>query len=254
MTRSLAFSMEYQFGSALDAGNDRETNEDRAVCCPESDFFAVIDGMGGLPGGERAAAFLEQILPLSIRRLIESLPEDCPVERAALELVSMLGDLSDSLYERTNEHGAISHGAALCAVWLVRRCVIVVHLGDCRVYWMRRYSDRVYALTDDHNVAAQLIAAGALGSEEARVHASSARLTRFMGMRTPGAPEMTCRRLNEGDRLLLCSDGLYREISNQELALVQCANGSVQEKCDRLIALAKERDGQDNISLVLLSF
>ena len=254
MTNSLAAELEFEFAFGLDAGNDRETNEDRVVCCPELGIFAVIDGMGGLAAGEQAAIWLEQVLPPCMRRMIDSLPEGCSIEHAAEEFTLQLQDLSDSLYRRTNDGGPIHYGAAFCAIWLVRRVVILVHMGDCRAYWMRHYSDTVYALTEDHNVAAQLIGAGALKPADARGHVSGAQLTRFLGMRAPGKPEMTCRRLNEGDRLLLCSDGLYREFTNPELAFVLRANGSNQEKCDRLIALAKERGGRDNISIVLLSF
>lgn len=253
MTRAPLFEMAFAYASGLDAGVVRAVNEDRVVCCPEEGFFAVIDGMGGLAEGEQTAEFLERMLPSEIRRLADSLPEHYSVEQAAGELVSLICELSDYLYEQTNRRGSVRFGAALCAAWLVRRCVILVHLGDCRAYWMRRFSDTVYCLTDDQNLVALLIAAGVQPSSEAAARASGSRLTRFVGMRPPCAPKMTCRRLNEGDRLLLCSDGLYRDVSREEMALIQRGSGSLKEKCDCLIRLANERGGRDNISVVLVS-
>lgn len=253
MKTSSSFQLEYRYAAGLDIGNIRKTNQDATVCCPEQGFFAVIDGMGGLTNGGQTADMLKEILPVMTTRLMETLPEVYPPELAAEALAKAIGGVSDSIFERTNEYGRITHGAALCAVWLVERCAVFVHLGDCRAYWLGQNAAEAGRLTDDHNVAAEMVAAGQLKPEEARGHVYSARLTRFVGMRAPATPKITYKRLNKGDRLLLCSDGLYGELEDAELTTGMRGDLPLQEHCEGMISLAKQHGGRDNISLVFIS-
>jgi len=247
------FQLEFQHAAGLDTGNVRNTNQDAVVCCPENGFFAVIDGMGGLTGGGQTADMLKDILPVLATRLTETLPGECPPELAGEALAKAIAGVSDSIFERTNEFGSVSHGAALCAVWLVERCAVFVHLGDSRGYWLGRDAAAAIRLTEDHNVAAEMVAAGMLKPEEARGHVYSARLTRFVGMRAPSAPRITYKRLNKGDRLLLCSDGLYGELEDAELTAGMRGDLPLQENCNGMIKLAKQHGGRDNISLICIS-
>jgi len=254
MTNTPLFSLGFEFASAVDAGQVRKSNQDRVVCCPESGFFAVIDGMGGLADGEKAADLIKDILPAMIVRLSETLPKEFTVELAGSALAKAIGGVSDSIFERTNENGRIAYGAALCAVWLVDHCAVIVHLGDSRAYWLGNGANEAVRLTRDHNVAAEMVAAGLLKPEEASRHSASARLTRFAGMRAPSAPEISYKRIGEGDCLLLCSDGLYGETKAEELSAGMRESLPAQERCDGLAALANRHGGRDNISLILISF
>lgn len=251
--RAEGFQYAYSYAAETDGGNVRQTNQDAVVCCPDQGFFAVIDGMGGLSGGGEAADMLEKILPALATRLRETLPDGYTPELAGEVLSGAIGGVSDGLYERTNAGGRIGFGAALCALLLVGRCAVVVHLGDCRCYWMGREAEAITRLTTDHNAAAEMVAAGLLTPEDARGSIYSSRLTRFAGMRAPAEPEITYKRLNEGDRLMLCSDGLYGELEERHVAAAMKSGLAPSDFCKKMISDANERGGKDNISLIMIS-
>ena len=251
--RTNGFQFEYSYAAKTDRGKVRQGNQDAVVCCPEQGFFAVIDGMGGLPGGGETAGMLEQILPALATRLKETLPDDYTPQLVGEMLSNAIAGVSDNLYERTNEGGRIGFGAALCALLLVDHCAVVVHLGDCRCYWIEREATTITRLTTDHNVAAEMVAAGLLKPDDARGSTYSARLTKFAGMRAPAGPEITYKRLNEGDRLMLCSDGLYGELEEQDIAAKMQTDPAPEDFCETMIANANEHGGRDNISLIMIS-
>lgn len=252
--RTNGFYYEYSYAAKTDPGKVRQANQDAVVCCPEQGFFAVIDGMGGLPRGGETTGILERILPALAIRLKETLPDDCTPELAGEALSKAIAGVSDNLYEQTNTDGNIGFGAALCALLLVDHCAVLVHLGDCRCYWMGWGTAAMTRLTTDHNVAAEMVAAGLLKSDCARRSPYSARLTKFVGMRAPAGPEATYKRLSKDDRLMLCSDGLHGELEEQDIAEEMKTGLTTAEFCETMIANANEHGGRDNISLIMISF
>jgi serine/threonine protein phosphatase PrpC len=186
-------------------------------------------------------------------RLRETLPEGYTPELAGEALSGAIGGISDKLFEQKNADGRINFGAALCALLLVDRCAVIVNLGDCRCYWLGREAETVARLTTDHNIAADMVAAGILSPEAARKSAYSARLTRFAGMPAPAVPGIAFKRLSEGDRLALCSDGLYGEVEEADIAAAMQSGLAPHEFCETMIAHAKEHGGRDNISLIMIS-
>jgi protein phosphatase len=236
----------------VDIGQKRPSNEDAVICCPDYGFFAVTDGMGGLYGGGETAEIIALVLPGLIEASYQVLMYDPRPERAAELLKERIRLLSDSIYMKLNQGGPFAFGATLCAVWLVGTEAIFVNLGDSRGYLLKSYKRQIRQVTHDHNVAAQLVESGELSPEVARRHPASASLSRFVGMKSPALPETFIEKFEVGDRILLCSDGLYGMVEEQELPALLRSSRSPSGVTDRLIREANLAGGADNISAVYI--
>ena len=249
--------MALQLVHITDKGATRPSNQD-SFCARISNFgretiamLAVCDGVGGLQSGELASTgavrcfeeWFEQQLP-------EIVQSGLTADVVFFSWHRMLETLHTALCSYSGKTG-IQLGTTVSALLLTRDALYQVQVGDSRIYLDDGLG--LVQLSKDQTLAMRKVEAGRLSPEALTTDRRSSILLQCLGYGKM-EPVFQCTKRPMQGAVLLCSDGLYREISNQELALVQCDNGSVQEKCDRLIALAKERDGQDNISLVLLSF
>ena len=131
---------------------------------------------------------------------------------------------------------------------LFRSKAIFVNLGDSRGYLLSRYKKQPIQITEDQNIAGILVRQGELTREAAKNHPASSRLTAFVGMKPPAEPEAFTVEVSPGDRILLCSDGLYGMMEERELARLMRASRSPELVCRRLIDRANENGGRDNIS------
>jgi serine/threonine protein phosphatase PrpC len=160
--------------------------------------------------------------------------------------------MSDALYRSGNSPKRIVYGATLAGVWLAGNQAVFVNPGDSRGYLLGRYQKKLKQITIDHNIAALLVQNGELSREAARNHESSSRLTAFVGMPQPAEPEVFSVEVRPGDRILLCSDGLYGMAEENEIAQILRSSRSPERVCQRLIAKANEKGGRDNISAVYI--
>jgi serine/threonine protein phosphatase PrpC len=244
----------YRFLSAVnvDIGARRSTNQDKVICCPDFGFFAVSDGMGGLPGGGETSAIIAKTLPLFIVSAYKKLKEEPTPQRAADLLAEQVRLLSDTIYTTMNPSGQINYGATLCGVWLVSSHAVFVNLGDSRGYLLENNLKHLRQVTVDHNVAAKLKEMGLLSPQEARDHPSSSSLTRFMGMDFSAKPDIFIEKLQVNDRILLCSDGLYGMIEDRRLYKWLLSSQRPQNIVKRLTKKANQAGGLDNISVAYI--
>jgi serine/threonine protein phosphatase PrpC len=249
-TELSVFSFLYAVGS--DVGAKRATNQDEVICCPEYGFFAVSDGMGGLYGGGETSAMIAKVLPSSISKAYGELQMNSCPEHSADLLSGQVRLISDSIYKTINRTSGFVYGATLCGVWLVGQFAVFINLGDSRGYILPSRKRRIRQITEDHNMAAVLVAAGELTRKEARNHPSSSSLTRFVGMGSPALPETFIEKVNTGDRILLCSDGLYGMLDDECLPRLMRSCKSPAKAVKRLIDEANFAGGRDNISLVYI--
>lgn len=231
-----------------DLGKKRRVNEDRVVCCPELGVYAVLDGMGGLSGGEAAAELAAQFFPKLLTAAHEELQKDPSLSRAAGLLKEGVRILSDGLYDALNHKGQPVFGTTLCGLWLVGQGAVFVNLGDSRGYHFCQGNLR--QITKDHNWAGVLVERGELTAQEARLHPGAAALTRFVGMKGPAQPEVFAVELQKGHRLLLCSDGLYGMTEDFLIASILRANPNPREAVEALINAANLAGGNDNMGIV----
>lgn len=236
----------------VDIGRERSANQDEVILCPEHGFYAVSDGMGGLRDGGKTSAMIKQVFPEMVAHMCEELDADPTAEHAARLLSDGAGLVSDSIYETGNEGHAIEYGATLCGVWLTGTSAVFVNIGDSRGYILRKNECALRQVTRDHNLAALLVERGDITREEARGHAASSRITRFVGMPKPAMPETFIEPLEPGDMLLFCSDGLHGMLDDERIAELLIWPGEPGDVCGRLIKAANEAGGRDNISALYI--
>ena len=250
MSRIQLASFDYTFRAAglTDIGKRRESNQDAVVLCPEIGFFAVSDGMGGLEGGKVAAEFVEQSMPALMQICFDEYGEHKSIEKAAGAFVQTVQMMSDKLFASGNTSKHFAYGATFAGCWLLGGKAIFVCLGDSRGYLLSKYKKQPRQITEDQNLAGILVKNGELSRAEAKNHPASSRLTAFVGMQSPALPEVFTVDVAPGDRILLCSDGLYGMVEERDMARLMRGSRSPERVCNRLIDRANENGGRDNIS------
>lgn len=253
MSRIELFSRKFTATSGVDIGKNRDTNQDQIIFCPEYGFFAVSDGMGGLAGGGETSRMIANVLPEFIKEAYTKLERKPSLATATRLLEEMVRLISDNIYENMNKDDDLfAFGATLCGVWLIDNCAVFVNLGDSRGYYLGCYQKTVRQVTSDHNVAALLVADGQLSRDEARHHPSSCSLTRFVGMQQPALPEIFVKKLQHGDRILVCSDGLHGMLKEERIARLMRSSRTNHRVVKRLINEANAAGGLDNIAVIYI--
>lgn len=224
--------------TASDVGNVREANQDRV-------FFrglvaALADGMGGHQGGERAAE-------LAIGEF-----EDASQELSEHDLVEVVLQANRQVHGHAADNGLPGMGTTLVAMTLHEdETITVANVGDSRAYWLR--GDYMGQVTEDHSFVEDLVRQGRLTPEEAASHPQRNILTRAVGIgaevevdRFP-IPEPAI-----GDRFLLCSDGLFNELSEEEILEILLEAGDPQETADTLIEATLQTPCRDNVTVAVV--
>ena len=255
-----AETMNIEFGARSDTGRARENNEDSFASAPELNLFVLSDGMGGLAAGELASKLACETI---IRRCRDA--ESNPALPLMGEHLAALSVTSNRLASaiRVANHvvyaAAQSNeqkrgmGATVVAAWFAdEQRVSVAHVGDSRIYRLR--GAEFVQLTQDHSFVAEQVRRGMMTQYEADNSNMQNMLLRALGVEPEVQVELNEKDLLEDDTLLLCSDGLTRELSNVQISATLLEAGSAQESADRLIELANQAGGGDNITAVVVRY
>ncbi len=248
---------EMKFGARSDTGCVRENNEDSFRVAPELSLFVLSDGMGGLEAGEVASrvavdAVLEHCrqaeanphLPLAGER-IEALSEPSNRLASAIRMANL------SVYRAAHqESGVHGMGATIVAVKCTDDRLSAAHVGDSRIYRLRE--GRLEQLTHDHSFVAEQVRNGRMTPEEAENSTMQNVLIRALGIDPTVEVDLSEEPLLEGDTILLCSDGLTRELSDAQIAAVLGERGSAEAAARELVDLAKRAGGGDNVTVIVL--
>jgi protein phosphatase len=220
-----------------DIGYLRENNEDAIVT---SDRLALVaDGMGGHPGGEIAATAAAGVIPAVF------------TGRSTDELEAALRAANWAIRDRAfAQPGLEGMGTTVCVAGLLADGRLgLVNVGDSRAYlW---HDDTLTQLTQDHSVTAELILRGELREEDATEHPHYGILTRALGVGSDVEIDRRTLALEAGDRLVICTDGLFNEVSREEIASAMAAGRDVADIVDNLIDGALAHGGHDNVSVVV---
>lgn len=238
-----------QVAGLTDTGCVRDRNEDAFLVDAGMGLFIAADGMGGRRGGDVAARLAVESMRAAIReRLASGLaprPEDLAGMSGLLEEAVMAA--SQAIWdEGTAQVEYLGMGAAIVAALVAGGHVHIAHMGDSRAYLLRE--DELQRLTDDHTIVGALLRHGEISPEEAADHPARGRLTRFAGMEPTAEPSMRSVALEAGDRLLLCTDGLWGAVGDVQLKAILAAGNDPEVTCRKLIAAGNEAGGQDNIT------
>jgi len=140
-------------------------------------------------------------------------------------------------------------GATAVAAYVSGNALPVCHVGDARGYHLSE--GRLRRLTNDHSLIWELVRSGLLTPDQARSHPQRSQITQAIGMEAGVTPEVTSLVLKAADRVLLCSDGLWEALEDQEIGQIVGSVGSMMELATMLIDKANNASGQDNITAVL---
>ncbi|MBK7075533.1 MAG: serine/threonine-protein phosphatase [Myxococcales bacterium] len=241
-----------------DVGVVRDHNEDSVYVDPAARFFVVADGMGGHAAGEVASAMAVETVKKTLDAAVSLVDAFVmrPTDNARKALVQLLQSAvlaaHQAVYQRgSKEADKAGMGTTLDVVLVAGREAFVAHVGDSRTYLIR--DGKAAQLTTDHTVAEVLVIEGKLTIEEALVSPYRTVLVNAIGVAADVGVEMAHLQLREGDKLLLCSDGLHDYfLVEQEIADMLGADPAV-DAIAKMIDAAKERGGHDNITGVIVT-
>ena len=233
-----------------DVGCVRVENQDNYYCRDKAlgmfdNLYIVADGMGGHKGGAYASTYV-------VNKTVEHAEKSNGWDIVAF-FTNVLKQLNNELLAKGREMSEYA-GMGTTAVMATEKNgkLYAFNVGDSRLYLMHEGS--LKQISEDHSYVQELVAAGLVGAEEARVHPKRNIITRAVGAPQSLEVDHFIVDLADGDLILLCSDGLHGMVNDAEIEALLKGNGSLEEKNNRLIELAKEHGGNDNIAVVLASY
>jgi protein phosphatase len=238
--------MKRLFAGATDTGCVRSANQDSYYIDPDGKFFVVADGMGGHAGGEIAS----KIAVDSIRECLDALWDTDITPQKIME--DAISKANQAIIDDQNTNPIRSDMGTTVVLLIFREEEPwFSHIGDSRLYRLR--GAKLEQISDDHTWIARAIQTGVVNADEAKTHPWRHMLLQCLGRED--VKEVTSRAVEwqPGDRLLICSDGLTEELSDDRIAHQLKSIRNCQQAAQALIESAKLRGGRDNITVVVIS-
>lgn len=249
--------LQIEVGSKTDVGCVRGNNEDSYRVVPSLNLFVLSDGMGGQAHGEVASKIAVDITvtycleAAANRRIPPNRQFRTDLSEKTNCLVSAARLANRKIHEAASSDPKLGGmGATLIAAWLEDSRLSLVHVGDSRAYLLR--SSVLSRLTADHTLVAEQVRRGIVTPEQAEKSNLQSVLIRVLGPREEVELDASECSLVPQDAILLCTDGLTRMVPDAEIAdtLINCH--SAQDAAGRLVALANQNGGLDNVSVIVL--
>jgi protein phosphatase len=232
--------MKVRVGVRTDIGRSRSRNEDSYLV--KDPLYAVADGMGGHRGGDVAS-----------RLALESLqsPQEGSTGEDFHQLVEQIKVANQRVMERGEaDRDLRGMGTTLTAILAADGRAHVAHVGDSRAYMLRE--GNLQQLTEDHTLVQRMVREGRLTEEQAHTHPQRSIVTRALGVDEDVPIDELTLDVREGDRLVLCTDGLSNMLDRDTIKGILESSPDPQTACDRLVEAANRAGGDDNITVVVL--
>ncbi len=245
MAKTRTLQKTIKFCNKTDLGREREHNEDYYgyFSTPNGELVIVADGMGGYGGGEIASVMAVEIISEYVKNYQGS--DHKKMLDDAIQLANK------KIYEKSLTADNLRKMGTTVVIALIRgNKVLVANVGDSRCYLIR--NGKVVWVTKDQTKVQMMLERGWITQEEAEKHPDRHILLQAVGSDKPVDVDFNESTLATGDRLLLCSDGLSEYINNEEMG--KLASGELDNVCDRLINLANQRGGSDNITVQVVEY
>jgi len=239
--RSLGSPFEYLSASLSHAGSVRTLNEDSCLELIDRQLWVVADGMGGHMAGDVASRTVIDYARVA--------PFDPNFSLFVEQVENQLIGAHKALVDAGRSTGKIS-GSTVVAFLAHGRQGLVMWAGDSRLYLFRQ--GHLYQVSRDHSFVEELLAMGVITPEEARSHPRANVITRAVGAGEELVLELDIFELQHGDLLLLCSDGLFKELEDREIATLMARSDSPARIAQDLIEACLERGAQDNVTVVVV--
>jgi serine/threonine protein phosphatase PrpC len=252
--------MRMTWAAASDPGVRRPVNEDSYCVRPDLGLFVVADGMGGHAAGEVASRLAVEgieayVSEMRARRTAPAAPAskfdtDAGYESAAMVLAGAFRMANRRLADAVSREAKLRGMATTASALLLDDTTppVVAHVGDSRVYLLR--GRELTRVTEDHSWVEEQVRAGVLDPRAARQHPWRSVVTRAINGGDDPRVDVIPLALGPGDRVLLCSDGLPVVVNDDRIAVIAAENRGLAEICRRLIAVANQEGGPDNITIL----
>ena len=231
-----------------DVGVVRDNNQDFVWSSEEPvgmlpNLFIVADGMGGHRAGDFASRFCVEEFVGRVRENRDR-TKISMIERAVKETNEQL------ILQARNNANLDGMGTTFVMATILDDCVLVANIGDSRLYII---DSGIEQITMDHSLVAEMVRNGDINEEAARIHPNKNIVTRALSTNTVVVPDFFEVRRRKNMAVLLCSDGLFSMIGDEEIAgIVRANKGNPEVACKELVHKANENGGKDNISVVLI--
>lgn len=238
-----------------DIGKVRDHNEDAVASDLSIGLLVLADGMGGYKAGEVASEMAVLLVAAEMTQAMQDNAqawlEKSPLLSESHMLKNAIQKVNAAIYQVSqDEPQCAGMGTTLVAGVFANNKLVVGHIGDSRMYCLR--GGALTQLTEDHSLVQEQINAGLISLEQAQTSSNKNLVTRALGIESDVEPELQELDVEIGDLYLLCSDGLSDMVSDAEIAeTLRRANGNITYAAKRLIHLANEHGGFDNISVML---
>jgi serine/threonine protein phosphatase PrpC len=248
------------YQAVTDTGRKRKGNEDSLFVNAEQNLFVVADGMGGHAAGEVASRLAVDAINEFV--CLTGDDEEITWPYGLDETISYDGNrlktairyANRKVLEATKEKSEYEGMATTVAAVLVDDdSANLGHVGDSRIYLLR--AGQITQLTTDHSWVNEQIVGGMISPDQARTHPLRNVVTRALGGKNDLMVDMKVHKIEPGDMLLLCSDGLTTMMPDEDIArVIGEANGDVEKAARALVAAANAKGGEDNITVLILRF
>lgn len=233
-----------------DIGLVRENNEDVWAEIPEKHLYILADGMGGHLAGEVAAREAVDALIALIKGDVGAQMEKVSLEEARHLLTACINEVNAHVYRKGRRDPSLrGMGTTLCCLYFHPKGLLYGHVGDSRIYRMR--GEKLSQLTKDHSLLRELVDLGELSERQAEEFVYKNIITKAIGTEPSVEPSVQKCEIVDGDLYLMCSDGLSDLLSRIEIEAILKANTSIKKATQELVAVAKEKGGHDNITVVI---
>lgn len=229
-----------------DIGKKRKVNQDYLFFSDEPvgyfpNLYIVADGMGGHKAGDKASSY-------SVTRFVE-LAKKAEKELPFLSMEKILKQVNEELYQMSRREEAYAGmGTTFVAATVVDHVVYVMNIGDSRLYY---YDGSLRQVTMDHSLVEELVRAGELDRTESRNHPQKNIITKAVGVAENVQPDFFMLDIADGEKILLCSDGLSNMVDDDKLEEIIAESGEMNELAQKCIEEALFYGGLDNIAVVI---
>ncbi len=234
-----------KIGYLTDPGRQRNLNEDSFYVNQDIGLFIVADGMGGHNAGEVASSIAVTVVSNLIEGGIASAKDPVELVRQGMS------NANETILENSMNNTAWSEmGTTLLVALFADHGLVIGHVGDSRAYSIGK--GRIRQLTQDHTFVAEWLREGRITKEQARSHHQRHGLTEALGVTKDVESEITIWPWECHQCLLLCSDGLTEMIEDEEILATINSSDNPQQACANLVAMANQKGGRDNITVILV--
>lgn len=238
-----------KFGCITDKGRTRQKNEDSIKIISSENFFMLADGVGGNNSGEVASSCAVEALEKYVsENPLDRLSSKEEIFRYFLDAVNFVNQYILVISDTDAKFEGMA--TTLVFAYIKDDTVYVSNIGDSRLYVAT--DEKLYQITDDHTYVNDLVKMGAITREEASRHKKKNVITKAIGVNSYIRPDCFCVKAGPGSTLLICSDGLYDEVSDKDIFRTLTSNDDMQQCADDLVGQANENGGSDNISVICI--